>query len=181
MRVITGEAKGRKLYALPGRHTRPTADFVKQAVFNMIRDGVAGRRVLDLFAGTGQMGIEALSRGAVQADFVDEWPEAAIVIQKNLKHCGLDGRSRVYTCGAAEFLGGARERYGLIFLDPPYASPLLDNAVQEILRFDLLLNDGIIVCESGAACPPPDAGGARRVCRQFGRKAITLLYREDVK
>ena len=180
MRVITGEAKGRRLFSPDGAETRPTSDFVKQAVFSMIRDDIEGRRALDLFAGTGQMGIEALSRGAVCAHFVDNARAAVCVIKKNLEHCRLEANARVFQCGAMEFLSRAKEKYDLIFIDPPYRSPLLDNTLDEIIRIDLLRIGGIIVCESPAPCTAARPAGAYVQCgaRAYGRKAIILYTRQ---
>ena len=95
MRVITGEARGRRLKELSGMDTRPTTDKVKESMFNIVQFDIEGRKVLDLFAGTGQLGIEALSRGAESAVFVDVRKDAAALIRENLAHCGFAGRARV--------------------------------------------------------------------------------------
>ena len=131
MRVITGTARGRKLKDLPGLDTRPTTDKVKESIFNIVQFDIEGRRVLDLFAGTGQLGIEALSRGAEKCVFVDQSREAAKVIGENVKTTGFENRSRVAQGDAISFLTSCREKFGLAFLDPPYASDLLDKALQK--------------------------------------------------
>ena len=118
MRVITGTARGRRLKELEGLETRPTTDRVKEGVFNIIQFDIEGRRVLDLFAGTGQLGIEALSRGAASAVFVDQRRDAASIIRENLKLTGLSDRARVVNGEAMAFLSSQRERFDLIFLDP---------------------------------------------------------------
>jgi len=145
MRVITGTARGRKLKEPAGFNVRPTTDMVKESIFNIIQYDIEGRRVLDLFAGTGQLGIEALSRGAAEAVFVDESVSSVKLVRENLARCGFS--ARVEQAEALSFLarGG---KFDLIFLDPPYDSGLLDAALQKIQIIDILNDGGIIVCES---------------------------------
>ena len=145
MRVITGSARGRRLKEPKNMDIRPTTDKVKESIFNIVQFDLEGRRVLDLFAGTGQLGIEALSRGAKSAVFVDESNEAVKIIRENLEHCGLKGE--VARDDAIGFLsrGG---KFDIIFLDPPYASGLLDAALKKIIQFDILAEGGIIICET---------------------------------
>lgn len=150
MRVITGLAKGRRLEELPGLDTRPTTGRMKEGLFSAIQFDVEGRRVLDLFAGTGQLGIEALSRGASFCDFVDSAPAALKVVQRNVKTCGFEDRSACHGKDFAAFLERSREKYGLIFLDPPYASGNLERALAMITTIDIMVRNGIIVCESPA-------------------------------
>lgn len=125
MRVITGIARGRRLKEPQGLETRPTTDRVKEGIFSSIQFEIEGRRVLDLFGGTGQMGIEALSRGAAHCTFVDLRKEAVGIIRENLKLTGLEGQATVVQGDALTFLTRCREKYDVIFLDPPYASDLL--------------------------------------------------------
>ncbi len=181
MRVITGTARGRKLKELPGLETRPTTDRVKEGVFNIIQFDIEGRRALDLFAGTGQLGIEALSRGALSAVFVDQRKDAAALIKENLKLTNLLDRARVVNGDALGYLASEKERFGLIFLDPPYAAGLWRPALEAISRFDILMNHGIIICESPAdqempALNPPYF--QHRVYR-YGKTKITTYYREE--
>ena len=150
MRVITGTARGRKLGQLQGMDTRPTTDQVKESIFNIIQFDIEGRRVLDLFAGTGQLGIEALSRGAAGCTFVDQRRDAAALVRSNLKLCRLSDRARVVQGEALSFLASDRERYHLVFLDPPYQTELLENALKKIAEIDILMENGIIICESPA-------------------------------
>ena len=124
MRVITGSARGRRLLELAGGETRPTADRVKEGVFNIIQFDIEGRRVLDLFAGTGQLGVEALSRGAAEAVFVEQRRDAARLVTENLKLTGLADRARVVNGDALSYLAGAGERFDIVFIDPPYADRL---------------------------------------------------------
>ena len=129
MRVITGKARGKRLKELPGLDTRPTTDRVKEGLFNVIQFDIEGRRVLDLFAGTGQLGIECLSRGASYCDFVDVSRTAAAIVRENLKTTGLEGQASVHQRDYSAFVQTARnQKYGLIFLDPPYAEEFLENS-----------------------------------------------------
>lgn len=145
MRVITGSARGRKLKTPENYDIRPTTDNVKEAVFNVIQFDIEGRRVLDLFAGTGQLGIECLSRGAASAVFVDKSREAVKIIKENLKSCSMSGT--VLQEEALNVLGRGG-KYDLIFIDPPYDSELYDKVLEIINLVDILSDGGIIVCEA---------------------------------
>ena len=125
MRVITGTARGRRLKELKGEDTRPTTDRVKEGIFNIIQFDIEGRRVLDLFGGTGQLGIECLSRGAESATFADARSDATRLIRENLEHTGLADRAAVLTADYATVLSAGQEKYDLVFLDPPYQTKLL--------------------------------------------------------
>lgn len=183
MRVITGSAGGRRLLELEGLETRPTTDRVKEGVFSALQFEIEGRRVLDLFAGTGQMGIECLSRGAASAVFVDRRRDAAEVVKKNLALTGLQDRARVVCGDSLEYLAGARECFDLVFLDPPYVSGLQDQALERLTApgFDILAPYGIIIAEHPAErrleVPP-----CCRVLRtyRYGRIAVTLFRREEI-
>lgn len=147
MRVITGTARGRRLREPANMDIRPTTDVVKEALFNIIQFDIEGRRVLDLFAGTGQLAIEALSRGAKSAVLVDRDREALGIIKYNLNHCGLEGR--VAAADSLEFLEKCeRESFDVIFIDPPYDSGLTDKSLEKIIKFDILSEGGIIICEN---------------------------------
>ena len=176
MRVITGLAKGRRLEELPGLATRPTTDRVKEGLFSAIQFDIEGRRVLDLFAGTGQLGIEALSRGAAFCDFVDSAPAALKVVQRNVKICGFEDRA---ACHGKDFLSRAGEKYGLIFLDPPYASGELERALELITTIDIVVENGIIVCESPADQDLPDLPAPYEKGREYryGKIKFTLYRR----
>jgi 16S rRNA (guanine966-N2)-methyltransferase len=176
MRVITGSAKGRRLKELKGMEARPTTDRVKESIFNIVQFRVEGRRVLDLFAGTGQLGIEALSRGAKSATFLDMRPEAIRLVRENLVFCKLEGRAKVLLGDALGFLGRTDETFDLIFLDPPYGSDLLKNSLEAIARFDILSDHGIILCESSVTellpeLPPPFREGR---AYRYGKIKITV-------
>ena len=145
MRVITGTARGRKLKEPKGNAIRPTTDLVKEAVFNIVQFDIEGRTVLDLFAGTGQLGIEALSRGAESVTFVDESTEAIRLVRENLRQCGFE--AEVLQTDSLLYLRHCGQ-YGLIFLDPPYDSGLAEKALDQIIAFDILREGGIIICET---------------------------------
>lgn len=179
MRVVAGDARGRKLKELPGMDTRPTTDKVKESLFNIIQFEIEGRRVLDLFGGTGQLGVEALSRGAERCTFVDQRREAVSVIRENLRLCGYEDRARVLQGDAISFLTSCREKFDLIFLDPPYQTDLLEQSIHEIIAFDILREHGIIVCEHPAdrSLPPADAPYVWGKNYRYGKIALTLCRR----
>lgn len=179
MRVITGSARGRRLKTPETYDIRPTADNVKEAVFNMIQFDVEGRRVLDLFAGTGQLGIEALSRGAAGAVFVDRDREALRIVRENLKICGLQGTLR-----QEDALSALRrdERFDLIFVDPPYDSGLYGPVLEAIKSVDKLTEGGIIICEARReeALPEMTAPYGKRKESCYGKVKIAVYTKETV-
>lgn len=181
MRVISGSARGRRLKELPGLDTRPTTDKVKESVFNIIQFDIEGRKVLDLFGGTGQMGIEALSRGAEHATFVDMAPAAAKIIRQNLEVTGFTDSARVVQSDWRAFLSGCREKFHLIFLDPPYKGTMLENALETIAAIDILSEHGIIICESPLDKELPDLAAPYEKGRdyRYGKIKVTL-YRRTV-
>lgn len=179
MRVITGTAKGRRLKELKGNETRPTTDRVKEGIFNIIQFDIEGRRVLDLFGGTGQLGIECLSRGAEKATFVDARTDACRLIRENLALTGLEGRAQVLTADYASVLSSVQEKYDLIFLDPPYETKLLERSLELISQFDILREHGIIVCESAQDKTLPVLSqpyGEYRAYR-YGKIKVTICRR----
>ncbi len=179
MRVITGSARGAKLKTLEGLSTRPTSDRVKEAIFNIIQFDIQGRRVLDLFGGSGQLAIEALSRGADYAVIVDQSAEAVKVIKDNLKKTKFDQQASVFQMDYLRYLSTAREKFDLIFLDPPYAEKSLENALQKISEIDILSEGGIIICERPKdKVMPPEVGGL--LCSRdynYGKTAVNLYTR----
>ena len=179
MRVISGLARGRRLKELQGMDTRPTTDKVKESLFNIIQFEIEGRRVLDLFGGTGQLGIEALSRGADHCTFVDMRKEAAALIRENLRLTGLSERSRVVQGDALSFLSSCGEKFDVILLDPPYHTELLEKSVKRVTEFDILREHGIMICESAAerelpALPPPYERGREY---RYGKIRLTVCRR----
>lgn len=130
MRVITGTARGRVLRTLEGEDVRPTTDRVKEAVFSIIQFEIEGRRVLDLFAGSGQLGIEALSRGAASATFVDMSKDSLSAVKYNLEHTKLGDNAKVVQTDALSFLKLTKDKFDIVFLDPPYASSLVVDSMK---------------------------------------------------
>ena len=177
MRIITGTARGKRLQTPEGLHTRPTTDRVKEAVFSIIQFEIEGRRFLDLFAGSGQMGIEALSRGASRAVFVDGRREACSLVQENLKRTKLAQQAQVVQSDYLSYLDRCRETFDLVFLDPPYAEEFLENSLKRISEIDILSDHGIIICERPAekqldfAIPGLQRGKDYR----YGKTWITLF------
>ena len=151
MRIITGRARGAKLFTLEGENTRPTAERAKEAVFSMIQFDVEGRQVLDLFAGSGQMALEALSRGAAGAVLVDSSKDAVGIIKKNIEKTRLTEGCEVFCADYAEALSRMRGRrkFDIVFLDPPYKLVALAPALKLLAKYDLIKPTSIIVCESG--------------------------------
>ncbi len=149
MRIITGRAKGIRLSTLEGDNTRPTAERVKEAVFSMLQFDIEGRRVLDLFAGSGQMALEAISRGAREAVLVDKSKDAIKIINTNIQKTKLGESCRVFCMDWAEYIRRSQgEKFDIIFLDPPYAQGLYAPALAALLRADMLKSTTLIVCES---------------------------------
>lgn len=151
MRIITGIARGMNLETLEGEEiTRPTSSRVKEGMFSAIQFEIAGKRVLDLFAGSGQLALEALSRGAESAVIIDESEKAVEIIKNNAKKTNLMKQSRIARQDYSEYLKSAkgREKFGIIFLDPPYAKDMPGEILKKVSRADILSDDGIVVCES---------------------------------
>ena len=151
MRIITGKAKGKKLLTLEGNATRPTSERIKGAIFSAIQFDIEGRRVLDLFAGSGQMGLEALSRGAVKATFIDSSREAMEIVKKNAAHTGFDNESKFIVSDSANYIRkmAGKDKYDLVFIDPPYAMNLCKKSLEALLRYEALNKGAIVVLESG--------------------------------
>lgn len=147
MRVISGSARGRVLKTLEGEHTRPTTDKVKGAIFNIIQFELEDRSVLDLFSGSAQLSIEAISRGAKSALAVDNSKKAAEIIKENIKNCKFEKEISLF-CGDYSAVLTKGNKYDVIFLDPPYGRGLLESALKKIFEFDILSKNGIIICES---------------------------------
>jgi pantetheine-phosphate adenylyltransferase len=184
MRVIAGSAKGRRLRAVRGQAVRPTADRVKEALFSMLQSRVAldGAAVLDLFAGTGALGIEALSRGARRAVFVEQEHEPRRVLAANLAACGFGGRARVLGGAvrrALTQLGAGGERFDAVFMDPPYGRDLADAALRQLADSGLVAQGGWAVVEHHVDDPLAERYGPLRLTatRRYGKTAVAL-YQE---
>ena len=150
MRIITGSAKGIRLRTLEGDATRPTAERVKEAVFSMIQFDIEGRSVLDLFAGSGQMALEALSRGATSATLVDRSKDAVAIIRDNAAKTKLIDKCAIFQSDYLDFIRrSAGKQYDIIFLDPPYALKMYKPALEAMLSSSILKPSSLIICESG--------------------------------
>ena len=180
MRVITGKARGVQLKTPEGMLTRPTADRVKEALFSIINFDRPGAAVLDLFGGTGQLGIEALSRGANSAVFVDQREDACKIIRENLRRTKLESQGRVVRSDYLDYLRRSREKFDIILLDPPYAEVFLENALKCITEIDILKSDGIIVAERPVEkeLPFEFEGFTRSKDYKYGKTLLTI-YRKD--
>ena len=180
MRVISGRARGISLKTPDGMATRPTADRVKEAMFSIIHFDLPGAKVLDLFGGTGQLGIEALSRGAAEAVFVDAAEKSCALIRENLKRCKMEAEGKVVRADYMDYLSRSRETFDIILLDPPYAEVFLENAIKKISEIDILKSGGIIVAERpvGKEIPGEFPGFTRSKDYKYGTVLLTL-YRKD--
>lgn len=179
MRVITGKARGVQLKTPEGLQTRPTTDRVKEALFSIINFDIPGAAVLDLFGGTGQLGIEALSRGAKSATFVDAGDAACKLIKENLRRTKLEGEGKVIRSDYMDYLKRCRVQYDIIFLDPPYAEVFLENSLKRIAEIDILRSGGIIVAERplGKDLPWEFEGFTRSKDYKYGKILLTI-YRK---
>ena len=187
MRIITGKARGTKLNTLAGEATRPTAERTKEAVFSMLQNEIAGARVLDLFAGSGQLGLEALSRGAEYAVFNDSSREAAAIIRANAEKTRMIDSCEILSTDWKPVLRrfAGREKFDLVFLDPPYAGGFLPKVLAKMIEGNLLAEGGIIVCESanegdvfGSNEDLKNQFTVRRVAR-YGAACVTILEKGE--
>ena len=180
MRVISGKARGVQLKTPDGMTTRPTADRVKEALFSIIQFEIPSARVLDLFGGTGQLGIEALSRGAKSAVFVDAGEPACRLIRENLRKTKLEDDATVIRSDYLAYLKRCKEKFDIIFLDPPYAEVFLENALNCIAEIDILQSGGIIIAERpvGKEIPFELDGFSRSKDYKYGTVLLTV-YRKN--
>ena len=180
MRVITGIARGVQLKTPEGLKTRPTSDRVKEALFSIIQFDVPCAKVLDLFGGTGQLGIEALSRGAASAVFVDEGEKACALIKENLRRTKLSDQAKVVRSDYMQFLQTCRETFDIVLLDPPYAEVFLENALKKLAEIDILNSGAIIVAERPVEkeLPWEFPGLTKTKDYRYGKTVLTL-YRKD--
>ena len=175
MRIIAGERKGHTIYAPKGLATRPTSDRVRENVFNIVAPWVEDARVLDLYAGSGAMGLEALSRGAAAVVFVEADRDAVRAIERNLDRLRLKGAT-VVRAGATTGLmqeAAAGRKYDLVLADPPYAMTDYDTLARYLPH--VLADDGLLVLESAARTEPEVAGLALRTSRKYGRARVTVF------
>lgn len=177
MRIIAGTAKGRKITVPKGPTVRPTTDRVREALFSHLGHRVAGARVLDLFAGSGALGLEALSRGASSAVFLEKSKKTALNLFKNIETLGFSAESTVKLKDSISFLRGESESvYDLIFLDPPYDSDLLAKSMELINKTRILDDSGIIVAEHPDGRPPGTPDNLKMInTRKYGNTSITTF------
>lgn len=185
MRIITGSAKGKKLLSLEGDATRPTSERIKEAVFSSIQFDVEGRHVLDLFAGSGQMGLEALSRGAEKATFIDLSREAMEIVKQNAKLTGFFDKSHFLVSDWRNYIRKAsgREQFDLVFVDPPYAMQCCADAAAYLAKTELIIPGAIVVLESGEEeidLEDPRLNGYRVIkSTHYGKKTfVNILFYE---
>ena len=172
MRVITGQARGMKLITLEGDDVRPTTDMVKEAIFSIIQFSVPGAKVLDLFAGSGQLGIEALSRGASSCTFIDRNKAAVDAVRENLAHCKLVDSAKVENTDSLNFLKLTPAKYDIAFLDPPYRQGILDKAMPLLGR---VMNEGAVaVCEHEKEYQPAESYGDLKLRKRYKYGKIML-------
>lgn len=179
LRIIGGSARGRRVHFPQGRGLRPTADRVRETLFNWLQGEVAGRRVLDLFAGSGALGLEALSRGAAEAVFVEQARSAADQLRKNLDLLGFSGQARVLQCDARRYLESAAGPFDIVFLDPPFADDLLGEICHALERQGLLAEGAWVYLEQDSHHPWPVLPSGWRIHRegQAGQAAFRLMQR----
>ena len=185
MRIVTGSAKGKKLVSLEGDATRPTSERIKEAIFSSIQFDVEGRRVLDLFAGSGQMGLEALSRGAEKASFIDLSREAMEIVKQNSKITGFFDVSHFLVSDWRNYIRKAsgREQFDLVFVDPPYAMQCCADAANYLAEKELIIPGAIVVLESGEEeidLGDPRLSGYRAIkSTHYGKKTfVNILFYE---
>jgi len=182
MRIITGKARGRKLRTLEGEATRPTAERAKEAIFSMIQFSIEGRKILDLYAGSGQMSLEALSRGAESAVAIDSSPDACRIIKENAALCGFQRELTVLPEKLPYALKRLRgKQFNVVFIDPPYAAGLIPATLRGLYEYRLVTGTSYVVCESsepGDVFGADDAlSGLYNVARQarYGAASVMLL------
>ena len=183
LRIITGTAKGKKLKTLEGEATRPTSERIKEAIFSSLQFDIEGRRVLDLFAGSGQMGLEALSRGADTVMFVDSSREAMEIVKDNARSTGFERQSKYTVSDWRNFIRKAsgRERFDLVFIDPPYSMECCAEAAERLAAAELIIPGALLVLESGTEVIDPASLQGFELIKStsYGKKTSLniLIYR----
>ncbi len=180
MRIISGTLRGKKLHPFKGTDIRPTSDRTREAVFNILSDQIPGAQVLDLFAGSGAMGIEAMSRQAATATFVDKAPAAIDLIKKNINACGLGAKTKIIQWNIERSLAcldAAQPPFDLIFLDPPYGQNLADPALSHLIKTGALAADACLVLEHGQIedLPLPRNQFQLNNQRRYGKTLVSFL------
>ena len=179
LKIITGTAKGRNIKTLEGEATRPTSERIKEAMFSSIQFDIEDRRVLDIFAGSGQLGLEALSRGAASVMFIDSSREAMEIVKENLKTTGL-GPAKFLVSDARNYIRKAsgREVYDLVFVDPPYALECCSDIMRKLADGGMLAKGAIVVLESGTEIIDPDKFPDFELTKtkQYGKKTALNIF-----
>ena len=177
LRVISGSARGKKLLCVNGNDIRPTLDRVKESVFNMIAFDIPDSIVLDLFSGSGALGIEALSRGAASCTFVDNFKDSIFVTKKNLESTHLDSLSEILNSDSIDFLDKCKKKFDIIFIDPPYKTELYQKSLEKIKENNLLNDNGFIVLEYDTEITPSFDFCGFKVFKEkkYGRVKILLM------
>jgi len=180
MRVVSGKAKGTVLKTPEGSQTRPTADRVKEAMFSILQFELPGARVLDLFGGTGQLGIEAISRVAKSCVFVDASDAPCRLIKENLRRAKMENEGSVIRADYLQYLNHCHETFDIILLDPPYAEVFLENAIKKISEIDILQSSGIIVAEHPVEKPLnlDFSGFSQRKDYKYGKTLLTIIRKD---
>ena len=181
MRVITGTARGKRLQTLEGNDVRPTTDNVKEAVFSIIQFSIEGRTFLDAFAGSGQMGIEALSRGAKKAFFIDQKKQSVAIIKNNLKTTSLSDSAIVLNTDTLSFISSTNEKFDIVFFDPPYRTGLLQSALNKVTR--IMNKGGMIICEHPVdeELPEQIEDFVLKKNYKYGKIIITIYSHKEVE
>lgn len=179
MRVIAGIARNRKLNTLDGEDVRPTIERTKEAMFSAIQFEIEGTDVLDLFAGSGQLGIEALSRGAKSATFVDSSRRSVEVVRNNVLSVGFEGCATIINTQAETFVASTNQKFHIVFLDPPYSKGILQSVLPEVER--IMADGGIIVCEYpyGEQLPQEVGRFTNKRTYKYGKVALAI-YRDKI-
>jgi len=178
MRIITGDFKGRKLETPQGFDIRPTTDKVKEAIFNLLMNDIYGKVCCDLFAGTGSLGLEALSRGAAKCYFGDSARTSINLVKLNISKCKAEDRSIVIPGDYQKVLGRINEKVNIFFLDPPYKAGLYEKCLMQIDSLDLLASQGIILAEHGVRdLMPENVGRLMKVRERKYGKTMVSIYR----
>ncbi len=180
MRIISGARRGQKLIEFDGMNIRPTTDRVRESLFNLIQDYIYGSAVLDLFAGSGALSFEALSRGARSAELCDISAESVRVIEENRTRLRFEAEAAVSRCSAEDYIKRATKTFDIIFLDPPYNKGFIVPIIAEITRRGLLAEGGIIVLESDSVDDHGEMEGLEMLKqRKYGRTYVTIYQRGD--
>ncbi|MEZ4528955.1 MAG: 16S rRNA (guanine(966)-N(2))-methyltransferase RsmD [Desulfobacterales bacterium] len=178
MRIIAGEFRGRKLLSVRGMKTRPTSDRIRESIFNILSDAVQDAVVLDLFAGTGAMGIEALSRGGRHALFIEQNRDALAAISQNIRNCSLENRTRTMRWDIVKNLNCLRnmpDPFTLVFMDPPYAQNMVEPALQNLMQSGSLAPGAMIAAEHTPAEPVETQGIEITDQRKYGKTVVSFL------